>query len=69
MELPGLDGENLAAAIYQQAGAPVAVLLISAWPEQTISAAADRAGAVGYLTKPFQIDDVSNAVRRALSAL
>jgi CheY-like chemotaxis protein len=66
MELPELDGETLASAIQQQAGTPVHILLVSALPEHRISAAAQRVGADGYVTKPFELEQVSSAIRRVL---
>jgi len=66
MELPELDGETLASAIQQQARTPVHILLVSALPEHRISAAARRVGADGYVTKPFELDQVSSAIRLVL---
>jgi two-component system OmpR family response regulator len=66
MELPELDGETLALAIQQQVTAPIHILLVSALPEHRISAAAQRIGADGYVTKPFDLDQVSSAIRLLL---
>ncbi|HVA25628.1 MAG TPA: response regulator [Chloroflexota bacterium] len=66
MELPGLDGESLAGAIREATGSEVPVLLVSAWPEHTVSAAAARIGSASYVSKPFEIDEVSAAIHRSL---
>lgn len=66
LNLPGSSGESLAKAVQERAGAAIPHMFISAAPEGAISDAARRTGAVGYITKPFQVDEVARAVRSAL---
>ncbi|MCQ6557486.1 response regulator transcription factor [Paenibacillus mendelii] len=55
--LPGLTGEELLADINEKSSTPV--IVISAKGEQQTKVAALRIGADDYITKPFDIEEVS----------
>jgi CheY-like chemotaxis protein/Tfp pilus assembly protein PilZ len=57
--MPGLDGLEVCRALRADAGlARTPVLLLSAMGEDRLAAAANTAGANGYLTKPMRLDAV-----------
>jgi DNA-binding response OmpR family regulator len=62
--LPILDGEAVAAGLREAYGEAVPILTITA--DDKGAEKARRVGALGYLPKPFDIDDLVSAVRRAL---
>ncbi len=66
VRLPGTDGLQLLEAWRDRALGPVIVM--SAFTDVATTAAAYRAGAVDYLAKPFDLDHVVAAVRRALTS-
>lgn len=55
--LPGVNGEEILSKIAEQSNMPV--LIISAKLEQQTKIDALRSGADDYITKPFDIDEVS----------
>ena len=55
--LPGMNGEEILSKITEQSNTPV--LIISAKLEQQTKIDALRSGADDYITKPFDIDEVS----------
>ena len=55
--LPGMNGEEILSKIAEQSDTPV--LIISAKLEQQTKIDALRSGADDYITKPFDIDEVS----------
>ncbi|MGE8035456.1 response regulator transcription factor [Lysinibacillus sp. NPDC093692] len=55
--LPGMNGEEILSKIAEQSNTPV--LIISAKLEQQAKIDALRSGADDYITKPFDIDEVS----------
>lgn len=55
--LPGMDGEELLERIREQGDTPV--IIISAKGEQRTKVAALRGGADDFITKPFDIEEVS----------
>jgi FixJ family two-component response regulator len=68
VQMPGLSGLDLLAHVRAQ-GYPLPVILITAFPEESIRASALKAGAICFLAKPFAapalIDCVETALRRA----
>jgi two-component system nitrogen regulation response regulator GlnG len=65
VRMPGADGLELLAECQQRAIGPVIVM--SAYTDVATTAAAYRCGAVDYLAKPFDLDDVVATVQRALA--
>ena len=68
MRMPGMSGVDLQAHLIAQ-GIRVPVIFISAFPEESSRKRAMGAGAVGFLTKPFDgkvlIDCLSIALRKS----
>ncbi len=65
MQMPGMTGLEL----YQRlstSGKRVPTILITAYPDDDIRERALSAGIVGYLSKPFEEDDLLDCVRSAL---
>lgn len=58
--LPGMNGEEILSKIAEQSNTPV--LIISAKLEQQTKIDALRSGADDYITKPFDIDEVSASI-------
>ncbi len=64
--LPGLDGTTVAEQLRASYGSDLPIVVISA--NGRAAACAARVGAQSYLDKPFDVDDLLEAVRRALRA-
>jgi DNA-binding response OmpR family regulator len=64
MGLPILDGNGVAAGLRATYGETVTILTMTADGHAADKAA--RIGAVGYLSKPFDLDDLINEVWKAL---
>jgi DNA-binding response OmpR family regulator len=62
--IPVAGGRRVAAAIRERYGAGVPVLVVTA--EHLTAEAVTALGAVGYLRKPFDLDDVLAAVERSV---
>ena len=66
MQMPGMTGLEL----YQRlstSGKRVPTILITAYPDDLVRERALSAGVVGYLSKPFEEDDLLACVRSALT--
>ena len=66
MQMPGMTGLEL----YQRlstSGKRVPTILITAYPDDGVRERARSAGVVGYLSKPFEEDDLLACVRSALT--
>lgn len=63
--LPGRDGLDVLAEIKQMAP-QTSVLMLSMYPEEQFALRALKSGASGYLTKETAVDDLVNAVEKAL---
>lgn len=65
VEMPGMRGLELMAAIHQQRPEQL-VLLMTAFGSIDLAMQSVRAGACEFLTKPFRIEELFTAVKRAL---
>ena len=65
-QLPGLSGLELQNQLLVD-GHQAAIIFITAFPDQTTRERALRAGAVAYLTKPYEQDHLIGALEDALS--
>lgn len=65
LTLPILDGYDVANGLRSFYGSGVPILAITA--DGDAEQKARRAGAYGYLSKPFELDDLMAAVRRGLA--
>jgi FixJ family two-component response regulator len=66
MQMPGMTGLEL----YQRlldSGKPVPTILITAYPETGVREHALAAGVIGFLSKPFEQDDLLACIRSALT--
>jgi len=66
VQMPGLDGLALHERLAE-AGDPLPVVFLSAHGDIPISVRAIKRGAEDFLTKPFQRDELVEAVERALA--
>jgi FixJ family two-component response regulator len=66
MQMPGMTGLEL----YQRlstSGKRVPTILITAYPDNGVRERALAAGVIGYLSKPFEQDDLLACIRAALT--
>ena len=66
MQMPGMTGLDL----YQRlstSGKPIPTILITAYPDDGVRKRALSAGVLGYLSKPFDEDDLLACIRSALT--
>ena len=64
--MPGMTGLEL----YQRlsaSGKPIPTILITAYPDDGVRERALAAGVIGYLSKPFEEDDLLACIRSALT--
>lgn len=64
MGLPLINGDGVASAIRAQYGLAVPVIVLTA--DGRAAEKAERVGAVAYLHKPFEIDDLISTVQASL---
>lgn len=65
MRMPGMSGLELHRRLVLS-GNPIPTVLITAHPDDGTRARALEAGIIGYLTKPFDDDDLLGCIRSAL---
>jgi DNA-binding response OmpR family regulator len=65
LRLPGVDGTMVAARLRTEHGAALPILLITA--DDRAEQRARQVGAYAYLSKPFNLDDLVDAVRNGLN--
>ena len=65
VQMPGMSGIELQAHLVTQ-GYRVPFIFFTAFPDERIRAQALRAGAICYLTKPFDGDSLVQGLRAAL---
>jgi FixJ family two-component response regulator len=63
--MPGMSGLELHRRLVLS-GNPIPTVLITAHPDDGAQARALQAGIIGYLTKPFDDDDLLGCIRSAL---
>jgi DNA-binding NtrC family response regulator len=68
VRMPGYDGLNVLASL-RQTSSRIPLILITAFGTAAAHATAERLGAFAMLDKPFQLDDLLDLVRAALSPL
>ena len=67
MRMPGMTGLELFQKLVA-ADNPIATVLITAYPDETVRATAHKAGIRCYLSKPFSPDQLCNCVRSAIAS-
>jgi DNA-binding NtrC family response regulator len=65
--MPGMDGLELLRAIRER-DPTLPVILLTAQGSEKLAVRAIRSGAYEYVTKPFDVDELSTALERALEA-
>ena len=65
-QLPGLSGTELQTQLNAD-GYRTPVIFITAFPEPNVRKRALDAGAIAFLTKPFEQTDLVNSIKSALS--
>ncbi len=65
MQMPGMTGLELYQRLSTSAK-PIPTVLITAYPDDGVRERALSAGVVGYLSKPFEEDDLIACIRSAL---
>ena len=66
MQMPGMTGLELHRRL-SASGKPIPTILITAYPDNSVRERALAAGVVGYLSKPFEEDDLLACIRSALT--
>ena len=66
MQMPGMTGLELHQRL-SISGKPIPTILITAYPDDGVRERALSAGVLGYLSKPFEEDDLLACVRSALT--
>ena len=67
MRMPGMTGLELFQGLVA-ADNPIATVLITAYPDETVRATARKAGIRCYLSKPFSPEQLCNCVRSAIAS-
>jgi FixJ family two-component response regulator len=67
VHMPGLSGVDLQRVLIAQ-GYVTPVIFVTAFPDERICRKVMEAGAIGYLTKPFDEESLVQHVRTALAA-
>jgi FixJ family two-component response regulator len=63
--MPGLNGVELQ-SVLKSRGHHIPIIFITAFPEERIRSLALRAGAVGFISKPFETQALINRIDVAL---
>jgi DNA-binding response OmpR family regulator len=64
--LPGVYGTSIASALKAR-WRDLPILVVSALSDETVARDAAECGAAAYLTKPFELEQLTEAVRRLLA--
>ena len=67
LQMPGLSGIDLQDRLIAQ-GRCIPIIFITGYPEESVRARAMKAGAVGFLSKPFNVDQLVGFIGKALKA-
>ena len=66
VQMPGMTGPELYDRLIAS-GTPIPTIFITAYPDERARERALRAGAIGYLTKPFSEDDLLACIHSILA--
>ncbi len=67
VRMPGMNGIELQARLIAD-GRRIPMIFMTAFPEESLKTRALKAGAFGFLTKPFQQQSLVNCLTQALNA-
>jgi FixJ family two-component response regulator len=65
LQMPGMNGLDLQSLLLKK-GYNIPIIFITAFPKEQARAAALKAGAVAFLTKPFEEGSLLNSLKIAL---
>jgi FixJ family two-component response regulator len=65
VQMPGLSGVELQSHLISR-GSPIPIIFVTAFPEERIEARVRQAGAIGFLSKPFDDETLIECLDRAL---
>ena len=65
VQMPGLNGLELQSRLISE-GHQIPIIFITAFDDENVRAQALRAGAIGFLVKPFEEADLVNGINLAL---
>jgi FixJ family two-component response regulator len=65
VQMPGMTGFELHNRLVAS-GQPIPTILITAFPDEGARQRALQAGVIGYLAKPFSVDDLLVCIRSTL---
>jgi FixJ family two-component response regulator len=63
--MPTMSGLELQQALIAQ-GSRIPLVFLTAFPEKTVEARAMQAGAIGFLTKPFDEQELIKCIDKAI---
>jgi len=66
IQMPGMSGVDLQEAVLKQ-GRRIPIIFITAFPEERIRRQVEAAGAIEFLSKPFDADRLIDCVTAALN--
>jgi FixJ family two-component response regulator len=66
VQMPGMSGAELQAVMLAQ-GRPVPFIFVSGFPDETVRGRVLKAGAIGFLTKPFDTLTLTRCLGTALA--
>ena len=66
LEMPKMSGMDVLAALTEK-GSDIPVIVITFHGSETIAAEAFRLGVKNYITKPFKMEDILEAIEQALN--
>jgi FixJ family two-component response regulator len=67
LQMPGLSGVELQKLLVAQ-GRRMPIIFMTAFPEERMRARAMEAGALGFLSKPFESDTLIKLIGKAIEA-
>ena len=67
VQMPGMSGVDLQFLLIAR-GHRFPIIFITAYPDENVRARAMKAGAIGFLTKPVNIDHLVGHIEKALKA-
>jgi len=65
--MPGLNGVELQKSLLAQ-GRRIPIIFVTAFPEERLRARAIEAGALGFLSKPFESETLIKLIGKAIEA-
>jgi len=67
LQMPGLNGVELQKSLLAQ-GRRIPIIFVTAFPEERLRARAVEAGALGFLSKPFESETLITLIDKAIEA-